>query len=133
MELSFNPDIITWETVFNTFLEIKCKRIQLIKKYNRPLISKPKCNYTHFTNHAKPLKHVIYREEYFKKDNVNKEIEKVGKQVNSTKKRLRLKTAKKIPTKRKTMDNSNPPPSQHHQTTQATIRNQGTVQGNNKI
>jgi len=94
-----------------------------MEKYSHPPIGKPKRNYTHFTNRARPLKHVIYREEDFEKDNVNKEIEKVGKQVNSTKKRLGSKTAKKTPTKRKTTDDSNPPPSQRHQTTQATIRN----------
>jgi len=27
IKLGFNPNIIIWETVFNTFLEIKCKRI----------------------------------------------------------------------------------------------------------
>ena len=27
MELGFDPDIIMWETVFNAFLEIKCRRI----------------------------------------------------------------------------------------------------------
>ena len=37
-------------------------------------------------------------------------MEKVGKRVNSIKKRLRLKTVKKTPIKRKITDDSNPPP-----------------------
>jgi len=47
----------------------------------------------------------------------------VGKRVNSTKKRLRLKIVKKTPTKRKITDDSNPSPSQRCQITRATIRN----------
>jgi len=86
-----------------------------MEKYSYPPIGEPKCNYAYFTNYTRPLKYVIYREEDFKKDNVNKEMEKVGKWVNSIKKRLRLKMVKKTPIKRKITDNGNPPPLQRYQ------------------
>jgi len=81
-----------------------------MEKYSYPFINKLKCDYAYFINCARPFKYVIYREEDFEKDNVDKEIEKVGKWVNSTKKRLRLKTVKKISIKRKITDDGNPSP-----------------------
>jgi len=81
-----------------------------MEKYSYPFISELKCDYTYFTNRARPFKHVIYKEEDFKKDDVDKEMEKVGKWVNSIKKRLRLKMVKKTPIKRKITDDGNPPP-----------------------
>jgi len=50
-----------------------------MEKYSRPPISKPERDHTYFTNCTRPLEHVIYREEDFEKDDVNKEMEKVGK------------------------------------------------------
>ena len=88
-----------------------------MEKYSCPLIGEPERDYAYFTNRVRPFKHVIYREEDFKKDNVNKEMEKVGKWVNSMKKRLKLKMVKKTPIKRKITDDSNPPPLQCRQIT----------------
>jgi len=81
-----------------------------MEKYSCPLIGEPECDHAYFINCARPFKHVIYREEDFEKDDVNEEMEKVGKWVNSIKKRLRLKTVKKTFTKRKITDDSNPSP-----------------------
>jgi len=50
-----------------------------MEKYSYPPIGELKCDHAYFINCVRPFEHVIYKEEDFEKDNVDEEMEKVGK------------------------------------------------------